>query len=60
MGSLTKKVKSIRSNKRTKMGKERKRVTRNGTTPRFPVHLESAPDCVVPMPPQSDPKENLA
>lgn len=60
MGSLTKKIKSIRSNKLTKAGKTRKRAAKKGTTPRFPVHLEDGPDAVVPQPPQSNPAEKIA
>ena len=60
MGSLTKKVKAIRRNKRTAAGKIRKRALKKGTTPRFPVHLETAPDCVVPQEPQSDPAEIIS
>ena len=60
MGSLTKKVKAIRKNKRTAAGRIRKRALKHGSTPRFPVHLDDAPDCVLPQPPQSDPSEKLS
>jgi hypothetical protein len=57
MASLTKKLKAIRKNKLTKSGKTRKVAARKGTTPRFPVHLSTDPDCIVPAPPGSSPLE---
>lgn len=39
MSSLTKKTKTIRKWKKTKMGKKRKReLASKGTTPKFPIH----------------------
>lgn len=57
MGSLTKKVKAIRRNKVVAQGRVRKRKLKKGSTPRFPVHIENAPDADLPQPPQSDPAE---
>ena len=57
MASLTKQLKAIRKNKATNAGKTRKRATAAGTTPRFPIHVETAPDAVLAQPPGSDPKE---
>ncbi|MBN2530835.1 MAG: hypothetical protein JXR76_30900 [Deltaproteobacteria bacterium] len=57
MGSNSKQTEKIRANKVIAQGRERKRALKKGSTPRFPVHLETAPDCVVPQPPQSDPVE---
>ena len=57
MGSNTKKMKTIRANKRIAEGRDRKRALKNGSTPRFPVHLDTAPDCVLPQPPKTDPVE---
>jgi hypothetical protein len=51
MVSLTQKVERIRRAKRAKMGQSRKRECAQGTTPRFPVHVEDAPDAVLPQPP---------
>lgn len=55
MASLT----QIRKNKeRLKIkaqGKARKVIARKGTTPRFPVHVEDAPDAELPKPPGSAP-----
>jgi hypothetical protein len=57
MGSLTKTTEKKRAKKVVAGGKARKRETRDGTTPRFPVHLETAPDCVLPQPPGTSPTE---
>jgi hypothetical protein len=57
MGSNTKTTENKRAKKVVTGGKSRKRETRDGTTPRFPVHLEKAPDCVLPQPPGTDPIE---
>lgn len=57
MGSLTSTRKTKEKNRLTSMGKSRKRATREGTTPRFPVHVETAPDAELPRPPGSDPAE---
>jgi hypothetical protein len=57
MGSNSKQTEKIRANKRIAEGRERKRALKKGSTPRFPVHLEDAPDCVVPQPPQTCPVE---
>ncbi|MCU0663124.1 MAG: hypothetical protein MUC50_12465 [Myxococcota bacterium] len=55
MASLT----QIRKNKeRLKLkaqGQARKAAARRGNTPRFPVHIEDAPDAELPMPAGSDP-----
>jgi hypothetical protein len=51
MVSLTQKVERIRRAKRAKAGKSRKHECAKGTTPRFPVHIEDAKDCVLPQPP---------
>jgi hypothetical protein len=57
MASLTKKTKQIRKNKVRTAGKERKRAVREGTTPRFPIHVDQEPDANLPMPPGSHPAE---
>jgi hypothetical protein len=53
MVSLTQKAERIRRAKRTKQGKSRKHECAKGTTPRFPVHVEDAPDAVLPQPPST-------
>ena len=60
MSSLTQKMKKIARKKSVKQGRSRKRETAAGTTPRFPVHIETAPDASLPMPPGTDPKEKIA
>ena len=60
MGSNSKQTEQIRTNKKVASGRERKRALKKGSTPRFPVHLEAAPECVVPQPPQSCPIEKKA
>ena len=55
MASLTQRTKRIRKNKRISQGKVRKRAAAQGTTPRFPIHVEEQPDAVLPQPPGSDP-----
>lgn len=57
MTSLTHRLKMKEKRKKTREGKPRKRALAAGTTPRFPVHIEEAPDAVLPMPPGSSPKE---
>ncbi len=57
MTSPTKKMKMIAKRKKTRSGYTRKRATAAGTTPRFPVHVEDAPDCELPQPPGTDPTE---
>jgi hypothetical protein len=57
MASRTKVTENKRKAKVVAGGKSRKRATRNGSTPRFPVHVEAAPDAVLPMPPRSNPIE---
>jgi hypothetical protein len=57
MGSLTKKCKLIAKKKLRASGKSRKHELRDGTTPRFPIHLEEEPDAALPMPPGSHPAE---
>ncbi len=57
MGSLTKTTEMIRKKKLRASGKSRKLALREGTTPRFPVHLEEEPDAALPMPPGSHPAE---
>jgi hypothetical protein len=57
MGSLTQKRKLIAKKKVRAGGKARKRVTKQGTTPRFPIHVEKEPDAVLPQPPGSHPAE---
>jgi len=57
MASLTQKMKKIANRKLTRSGRTRKRKLAAGTTPRFPVHVEDAPDAVLPMPPGSSPDE---
>jgi len=53
MASLTHKVENVRRAKRTKQGQSRKHANAKGSTPRFPVHVENAPECVLPMPPRT-------
>lgn len=53
MTSLTQKLERIRRAKRTKQGKSRKQASAKGTTPRFPIHVEDAKDCVLPQPPST-------
>ncbi len=57
MGSLTKQRKQIRKIKVRASGKDRKRLIKAGTTPRFPVHVEDAPDADLPKPPGTHPAE---
>ncbi len=59
MGSLTKKMKMIAKKKLRASGKPRKVELRDGTTPRFPVHVDSEPDAVLPQAPGSHPEEKL-
>ena len=56
MGSLTKKIKSIRKNKLRSSGKVRKRAIKNGTTPVFPVHLKEGAEDILPVEPGTVPK----
>jgi hypothetical protein len=56
MGSPTKQKKLVLKRKHRNGGKVRKKAIAKGTTPRFPVHVEDAPDCVLPQPPRSQPK----
>ena len=53
MVSLTQKAERIRRAKRAKQGQSRKHECAKGTTPRFPVHVEDAPECVLPQPPRT-------
>jgi hypothetical protein len=53
MVSLTQKAERIRRAKRAKQGQSRKHECAKGTTPRFPVHVEDAPDAVLPQPPRT-------
>jgi len=53
MSSNTKKTKLKRKNKKRAQAKKRKVKLRKGSTPRFPVHIEDAPDANVPQPPGS-------
>ena len=53
MASLTQKVERIRRAKRAKQGQSRKRECAKGTTPRFPIHVEDAPECALPQPPRT-------
>lgn len=57
MGSLTKQRKQIRKIKVRASGKARKSAVKAGTTPRFPVHVEEAPDAELPKPPGTHPAE---
>ena len=57
MGSLSKTTETKRARKVVTGGKARKRATREGTTPRFPVHQDADTDCVLPQPPGSSPAE---
>ncbi|MDJ0765382.1 MAG: hypothetical protein QNJ97_20545 [Myxococcota bacterium] len=57
MASLTQTKKNKQRLKIRARGKVRKRAAAAGTTPRFPVHLQDEPDCVLPMPPGSHPDE---
>ncbi|MDD5309927.1 MAG: hypothetical protein PHU25_21630 [Deltaproteobacteria bacterium] len=56
MGSPTKQKKLVTKRKHRSGGKNRKKDIAKGTTPRFPVHIEDAPDCVLPQPPGTQPK----
>ena len=57
MASLTQTRKNKEKNRARSEGKPRKRSLAAGSTPRFPVHLDQEPDCVIPMPPGSHPSE---
>jgi hypothetical protein len=57
MASHTKQMKSVIKRKLTKSGKARKRKLANGTTPRFPVHIEDDPSAAMPQAPGSHPDE---
>ncbi len=59
MGSLTKKRKMIRKKRLRASGKDRKRAIQNGTTPRFPIHVDQEPDASLPKPPGSHPAEKI-
>ncbi|MCP4601025.1 MAG: hypothetical protein GY847_10955 [Proteobacteria bacterium] len=51
MASLTKQRKLVIKRKTRSSGKPRKRKLAAGTTPRFPIHIEDDPECVLPQPP---------
>ena len=53
MSSNTKKTKLIRKKKVRAQAKKKKVKLAKGSTPRFPVHVEDAPEAVVPQPPGS-------
>ena len=55
MASHTKQMKAVVKRKLTKMGKSRKRKLAQGTTPRFPIHLDDDPSAVLPQAPGSEP-----
>jgi len=57
MPSLTRKHYNKHQHNERTCGTIRKRKLRKGTTPRFPIHIEDAPDCVVPRPPASGDKD---
>ena len=57
MASLTKQRKKVIKRKVRTRGKERKRKLVNGSTPRFPVHLEDGDSAKTPQPPGSHPNE---
>ncbi len=57
MASLTQKRKTILNRKKVKEGRIRKRAASQASTPRFPVHVETAPDAVLPMPAGTAPEE---
>ena len=53
MASLTQIRKNKERLKIKKQGAVRKTLARKGTTPRFPVHVENAPDAELPQAPGS-------
>lgn len=57
MASLTQKTEKIRKRKHRSAGKGRKKATRAGTTPRFPIHIEGNEGSSLPQTPGSNPKE---
>ncbi len=57
MASLTHKMKLKHKKQVRASGKTRKRKLAEGTTPRFPIHLEDDPTASVPQPPGSRPDE---